>query len=63
MKPTHPEIDTLQSEEDPVEVYKREFKRKRFERDKQERKRRLRYEQLVFHSMYVVTFRCWHLPF
>jgi hypothetical protein len=42
-------------EEDPVEAYKREFKRKRWEREKQERQRMLSFQQRIFKIVRRVT--------
>ena len=42
-------------EEDPIEAYKREFKRKRWEREKLQKERRLRNEQSTFRIMRITS--------
>jgi hypothetical protein len=43
-------------EEDPIEAYKREFKRKRWEKEQQAKARRLAREQTTYKIMRIVTF-------
>jgi hypothetical protein len=42
-------------DEDPVEAYKREFQRKRFEKEKDARKRQIRAERKIFKFVHTIT--------
>lgn len=48
---------TAQPEEDPMEVYKREFKRKRWEREKKEREEKLARKKAIYRVL-----RALHVP-
>jgi hypothetical protein len=54
-EPTYTYVEP-EVEEDPVEAYKREFKRKRREEEKRKKEQRLKWEMLLYKSMRFVCF-------
>lgn len=51
-----PAYASVGNEEDPIEAYKREFKRKRWEKEQQAHARRLVQQQMAYKIMRIITF-------